>query len=630
MAKATDTPIRRADLIAAALLFALAFALRLVYLTQLADTPLFHSPGLDSAYYLATARAIAGGDWIGSEVYFMGPLYSYVLALIGKVVGFSAWNLLFTQSLLGSFGPPLLYFLARGYVSRPAAIAAGGLMAADGMLIQYDNHFLMEWLLALLLLASLLVLRGGRAAVGIGRALAAGALLGVMALGRASLLLIAPFVLVWLWLTTAGDARRWRRLLAYVAGIGLVIAPVTVRNAVVGGDRVFVTANGGLNLFIGNNRIGRGTYLPLDQIARAAGASEAAVDISWMLTDPSGRRVAEAATGRALKPSEVSDFYRDRTADYVKEMPGRALRILGRKLLLFWNAAEIPQIEDPALYRDLIPLLRLPLAAFGLIAPLALLGMGMAVAAPRRRDWLLPLGYVLGFLLSVVLFFVTARYRAPIVPILILFAAFAGEELVRRLRALGGAGGALAARRRRFLVPGLALAALAALVHLDLITTDRSAAYNSLGIAFADEGRHAEAIAAFAKAAALAPGDPVARHNLGMAHLKAGQTAEATRVLRDATARFPRSASLWRTLGESEARLGDAAAAARAFRAAAELEPQDPYLWMRLGGAEFASGRVDSARSALARGAGIAPDHPGIRTLRAELEAAVAGGRTPR
>jgi Flp pilus assembly protein TadD len=629
MAKGNEKGIRH-DVVASAALFLLAAGLRILYLTELRATPLFHSPGLDSAYYLATARAIAGGHGMGSDVYFMGPLYSYVLAMIGKVTGFSTWNLLLTQSLLGSLGPPLLYLLARGFVSRPAAIAAGALMAGYGMLIQYDNHFLMEWLLTLLGIGQLLVLRGVRATSGAGRPLAAGVLLGVMALGRASLLLVAPATMAWLWLTAPVSAPRRLRLLAYLGGIAVAIAPVTVRNAIVGRDLVLITANGGLNLFIGNNPIGRGTYLPLDQLARVAGASDAAVDISWTVTDPSGsRRVAEAASGRALKPSEVSDFYRDRTVDYVRDMPGRALRILGRKLLLFWNGAEIPQIEDPALYRDLIPLLRLPLPSFGWIAPFALLGMGMAIAAPRRRDWLLLLGYVIAFLASVVVFFVTARYRAPIVPILLIFAVFAAEELVRRARPLFQNRAARSDHGRRLVVPGVALLALAGLVHLHLITTDRSAAYIGLGIALADEGRHAEAIAAFEKAAALAPGDPVARHNLGMAHLKSGQAAEAARVLGEATARFPRSASLWRTLGESEARTGNAVAAAHAFRTATHLEPQDPYLWMRLGGAEFAAGRVDSARSALARGAAIAPEHPGIRSLRTQLEAAVASGRTP-
>ena len=160
------------------LLYLVAAALRITYLEALEKTPLFHSPGLDSAYYLQTAKAIANGTGMGSDVYFMGPLYSYVLALIGRAVGFGTAHLLLVQSLLGSFGPPLLYLLARRYVSQWAAIAAGLAMAAYGMLILYDHLFLMEWLLTLLLLLMLLVLSGVGRKSGAWRLLAAGALLG--------------------------------------------------------------------------------------------------------------------------------------------------------------------------------------------------------------------------------------------------------------------------------------------------------------------------------------------------------------------------------------------------------------------------------------------------------------------
>jgi Flp pilus assembly protein TadD len=492
-------------------------------------------------------------------------------------------------------------------------------MAAYGMLILYDNLFLMEWLLTVLLILLLLVLSGARAESKSVRFFAGGALLGVAALGRASVLVFFPCALLWMAMGAGlrprpPVARRWRWGLAFGVGLAIAIAPATLRNLVVGKDRVLVSSNGGLNLFIGNNSIGRGTYLPLDQIARAAGAGgedHPSVDLSWMLT---GRRVAEAARGRTLKPSEVSDFWTQRAWSAMRADPARTLRIFGRKLLLVWNAAEIPQIEDPALYRDLIPLLRWPLVRFGWVAPWALLGALLALRSrEERRRWSLVLWFAAAFTLSVAVFFVTARYRVPIVPVVLLLAAYSGEQLV-----------ALARRSWRALVlPAVALAGLAAVVHLDLVRFDRSAAFINLGIALADEGRHDQAIATFERAIALAPGDPVARMNLGTAYLKAGRNSEAAQTFRDAAGRFPRTMSLWRGLGESEAQLGNAAAAAAAFRAAAMLEPRDPYLWFRLGGAEFVAGRVDSARAALARADALDPGNEAIRALQAQMDAAI-------
>jgi tetratricopeptide (TPR) repeat protein len=235
--------------------------------------------------------------------------------------------------------------------------------------------------------------------------------------------------------------------------------------------------------------------------------------------------------------------------------------------------------------------------------------------------------FLLAFTLSVAVFFVTARYRVPIVPAVILLAAYAGETLVRRTvgpRAGGARAGA--ARWRAVGWPLLVLAAFAVLVHLPLARFDRSGAFVSLGAALADEGKYDEAIAAFERARTLAPGDPVATSNLGATMLKAGRNAEAARIFKEAAERFPRVATLWKGLGESEARLNHAPEAAAAFRAAAALEPRDPFLWLRIGGAEFAAGRTDSARAAFAHGLAIDPQNQAIRQLSEQMEAAIAAG----
>jgi Flp pilus assembly protein TadD len=441
-----------------------------------------------------------------------------------------------------------------------------------------------------------------------------------MALGRASLLLFAPCALVWLWLCAGGSSRHRRRLLiAYVLGIALVIAPVTVRNAIVGGDLVLISSNGGLNLFIGNNPLGRGTYVELDQVAKAAGIRDVPVDVSWMMTDPSGRRLAEAATGRPLEPSAVSAFYAERTWDYVRAEPGRALRILGRKVLLFWNATEIAQIEDPALYRELIPLLRAPLLTFGVAGPLGLLGLVFALGKEYRRRSLLLTLYAFAFTTSVVLFFVTARYRAPLVPVILLLAALAVCEVVNRIRRATGRGAVPIARA--LLPPLLLLSGSTALVHLDLVEINRAASYISLGIALADEGRDDEAIAAFERAVASAPGDPVARYNLGAAYLKAGRHAQARTVFEESVQRTPRSAACWGGLGESLVRLGDSRRAAIAFRNATALEPRDPALWARLAVTERASGRPDSGIAALSRALALDPESSALLQMMDEMRA---------
>ncbi len=586
------------------LIAVLALTLRLLFLFQLRETPLFDSPGLDAAYYLNRAREIAAGDWLGNQVFFMAPLYPYCLALIGKLTNFSMTGLRLVQAIAGAGGTILLFLIGRRLFDlRVATLAALGL-AGSVIAIYYDNLLLMTSLVTLLNIVVLWDLTRLGANPGGRRLLFSGALLGLAALGRASLLLFAPAVLVWLWVrsrpTPPGQSRpwaRWRPLAAYAAGLLLVLGLTATRNAVVGGDLVLITSNGGLNLFIGNNPLGRGTYLPLDQVARAAGVP-ARVEISWMIDDPSGSAVAEAATGRHLQPSEVSDFFTDRTLQYVRARPGRALEVLGRKLLLFWNATEIAQIEDPLLYRQLVPLMRWPLLTFGVLGPLALLGMVIGLGEWRR--YLLLYLYVGAYTLSIVLFFVTSRYRAPIAPVLLLFAAYAGCWLVAAVRS--AIRQRPTARQLGRLIGALGvLGAAACVVHLDLIQIDRAAAHINLGIAYAQDERYEEAIESFQQAVSEGPRDVTARYNLAAAQLRAGQPAAAGASFAAVLELDARSVAALVGLGQAEKQRGNYPAATGALRRALAHAPQRGDLWLELATIEANTGHPDSAVAALTR-----------------------------
>ena len=72
--------------------------------------------------------------------------------------------------------------------------------------------------------------------------------------------------------------------------------------------------------------------------------------------------------------------------------------------------------------------------------------------------------------LTMLLFFVSGRYRAPALPVLAAAAGYAVVWLWRRFRELGGsAPEERRAAARRLMLAGLALALLSALAHLPLL-----------------------------------------------------------------------------------------------------------------------------------------------------------------
>jgi tetratricopeptide (TPR) repeat protein len=114
--------------------------------------------------------------------------------------------------------------------------------------------------------------------------------------------------------------------------------------------------------------------------------------------------------------------------------------------------------------------LRLPLITFGVMAPFALLGIG-----GTARSWreLLPLHAMIAvYLVTALAFFVLSRYRVPVVPLLLIFAAVGVVQAVERVRARDWRGLA---------VPAAALVALAAFVHVPFGPPSLGMAHYNLG-----------------------------------------------------------------------------------------------------------------------------------------------------
>src|SRR6185436_16444420 len=103
--------------------------------------------------------------------------------------------------------------------------------------------------------------------------------------------------------------------------------------------------------------------------------------------------------------------------------PGQWLTLMGRKFVLLWNATEMLDTESQESYAEWSWPLRFGswFGHFGVLVPLALLG---AILSWRERQRIAILYVMTGlYALSVLTFYVFARYRFPLVPLLMLFAA---------------------------------------------------------------------------------------------------------------------------------------------------------------------------------------------------------------
>ena len=194
-------------------------------------------------------------------------------------------------------------------------------------------------------------------------------------------------------------------------------------NAIVGHDRVLISSQSGVNLYIGNNERSDGSS------AIVPGTRP-----DWWGGYYDSIALAEADMGRALKPSEVSAWYTRKSFAFWRDHPSQAMALLGFKLRLFWTDWELGNNHDERFFAlEFGPVLRWLPIGFGWLAPFGLLGF---LLATRRVRSLFPLWIFLPvYTVSVVAYFVCARFRVPVLPVLMIFAAYAAVHLVDALRA---------------------------------------------------------------------------------------------------------------------------------------------------------------------------------------------------
>ncbi|MDH3214479.1 MAG: glycosyltransferase family 39 protein, partial [Myxococcales bacterium] len=421
-----------------------ALVLRLLHVQQIrANDPFFDRPSVDPRFYHEWALRIAGGDWWGDGPFFMAPLYPYFLGSLYRVFGPSFLVPRLVHAVLGALTCVLVWRLAREFFDRRVALLAGALTAVYSMLIFYEGSLLAENLLVPLTLLAVLAAVRALARPTAGRWVLAGAAVGLAAVARPNALLFAAVLGVWLFVALrarAPLARRFALAGAFAAGTALAVLPVTARNLVVTGDATLIATSGGSNFYSGNNPDANGAYRVPRSFPRLAADDAREQEAIY-------HQYAERALGRTLRPSEASAYWFGQGLAYIRDHPAAWLRLEFRKLALFLNAEEIWNNRSIELSRPFSWVLRLPLLTFGVMAPLALLGL-----ATTARDWrrLFPLYAMIGvYLATALLLFVLSRYRVPVVPVLIVFTACGAMHLVD------------AARSRRLRDLALALAALA-------------------------------------------------------------------------------------------------------------------------------------------------------------------------
>jgi 4-amino-4-deoxy-L-arabinose transferase-like glycosyltransferase len=380
----------------------------------------FTPPSLlgDEADYLARGVRLArSGELDGID---RAPGYIFFLAAMAQLHDVPLVAARWGQILLGAVSTVLLFFVARPAVGTKAATAAVWVFALSPTFIGFSQLFYLETLYTCLLLAATLALLRAWESRSLGSTVLAGALLGASALVK-SLSLPLALVLGGCWLLREKPRSAAPRTALFLAAFALIILPYAWRNHVRYGGWVLIDTSASRTLWHANHIY----YRP---------------GFDWGIASLERHYDGSEIPGTGADPAQEHRELLRRELGFVLKHPGLVVARIPEKIGAFWNPTSFVQRalardDVPKLPRESIGALVVSLVTTGYFAAvlfLGIVGLLHARRSPLRTCFL----SMLGTFALVHLFMVCqSRYRLPLMPFFMIFAASAvlGESGRRTL-----------------------------------------------------------------------------------------------------------------------------------------------------------------------------------------------------
>ncbi|NQU04565.1 MAG: tetratricopeptide repeat protein [Calditrichaeota bacterium] len=527
----------------------LAIAVRVIYLIQYSDSPFFKVPLWDAEDYFDIAASFSQAR-IDPSLIFRPPLYPLLLGMLYLFFGVDQLLPRLFGIVIGAWSCVLVMRISGRLYGKYAGTAAGIIAALCGLMIYFDLEILPTTLFILCILAFLLEMMKLDSSEG--SPYRAGLYFALAALTRPVILTFLPVALLWLYFRE----KNIRTALRFLGVSLLPLALMLLLHLAMGKGAVLISAQGGVNYYIGNHHQSDGMTAKFPGIGTGWG---------WLEM----KRWAELKTGEELSDADVDRLYWKEGRQEIVSHPKAWLKLMLRKSLLFWNKVEISSNRDLYHHGRQFPLIgMLMFIGFANLLPLAFAGM---LLGWKKNGVKLLLLFMSVFYLTIIQFFVNGRFRHPLTPLLIILAVGGVVGIVRLIKARTDVCPIRWVSLGIVVIIGVALPRLTA--------TGFDAASGAYGLF--TEGKAYERLGDFDKAEQLynesIEADSRAPHvNFYIAELarQRGDINRAVEYYRRELEIQPDHAKAWNNLGVSWSDLDEDANALFCFERALELRPQ--------------------------------------------------------
>jgi len=366
------------------LIFIIALIIRICFIFTVEPIPL----ETDSKHYDALGTRLAEGKGYinssGQPTAFRPPIYPLFLGATYKIAGHNLTWVRIVQAMLGAGICVLAYLIGAVIFDRMIANLTGYLCCLYLPLIVNTSQILTETLFTFLLLLGILLIISRNNYVNL---VISGIVLGLALLTRPFLIFFLPFLYGWLFLQNKFGRLRGVAMLSI--GIFLVLSPWILRNYCRLNSFVPFANVGGITLY--------NSYV-VPQKGFSFNSLEGVDDEYYTIRNETDR--SRFLTGKAV--------------EYIRENPAKTAKLAIVKVLLFiypfdgyWYSLSFGSKYN---------------MFWGIVLCFSLLGIGFSLCdndINKKVIYLLFLSYLIG----VMVFYGSPRFRVPIEPLLICFAA---------------------------------------------------------------------------------------------------------------------------------------------------------------------------------------------------------------
>jgi len=583
-----------------------AFFIRLIYIIQAQSNPTFYYPMVDELWHLDWAKEIANGNFWGDEAYFRGPLYPYMLALFLKITGQSLFWTRFIQIIIASGSAVFVYLLGEKTSSKKVGIIAGFAYAAYGTLIFYESMLLIPVLFIFLNLLAVYLLIKTQGQNRPLKWLICGIILGLSAIARPNILLLAPLFMIWIYLGLKEISLIKRKIFIvaiYLAGILIPVFSVTLRNYLVTGETILISSQGGVNFYIGNNPDAEGLTMLMPEIKLDE-------SLPWDEFTAATKEAAENEVGRSLSPAEESSFWTGKTLKFIWHNPGKFISLTFKKTVYFmlgFENSDQADIYQSRAYSSIYSLLlwkKIIYFPYGLVFPLAV--VGMIALWPGRKVLSLFYIFIIGYLPTIVLFLVTARHRLPVIPFMLLFAAggliaFIDFIKKRNWQKVGIFSGIF-----------LVLLIFSNNTYFDIGFENQFQTHFNMGITYERQGNLPAAEREYRKALEENPYSVTCLNNLGVNLYHQNKLDQAQKFLEQAISYDSKSAGAYNNIGLIYEKRANYSQAIRFYQKAISLNPNLYQAQINIGDILMAQQQFEKSEEAYKTAMQVAPKAPEV------------------